>query len=296
MHGPGQVADGGTQPRTGLGAIPKGTRLVRLMRPWTGKGARDSNARCWYRWPMTTRQLVGNIAAARSKLASWQFGQLLVFFCLLLFLLPLLHHGALVKAIAALFVLNSLLVADSNNPNAVALRWIGWFLWGLAVVSNVVEEFHLNEALTLTTKCIGISTHVVLYLLCAASILSVVFRAKRITLDLILASAVAYQLIGLFFAQIYTLAIVVNPNSLHLPDNVPPNTENFQVEMIYFSFVTLATLGYGDVLPETSITRSVAILEAVIGQFYVAVIVAVLVSAFVSQRMQDQAGASNDSK
>ncbi len=65
--------------------------------------------------------------------------------------------------------------------------------------------------------------------------------------------------------------------------------------MIYFSFVTLATLGYGDILPDSNLTRSVAILEAIIGQFYVAVIVAVLVSAFVSQRMQNQSGSSNGS-
>ncbi len=121
-------------------------------------------------------------------------------------------------------------------------------------------------------------------------------RARVITLDGILASVVAYQLIGMFFAQIYTLAIVVDPSSLHLPESVAPNTENFQVEMIYFSFVTLATLGYGDIVPDTNLTRSVTILEAVIGQFYVAVIVALLVSAFVSQRMQDHVGPPNNSK
>ena len=65
--------------------------------------------------------------------------------------------------------------------------------------------------------------------------------------------------------------------------------------MIYFSFVTLATLGYGDVLPDTNFTRSVSIVEAIIGQFYVAVIVAVLVSAFIAQRMEDQAESSGKS-
>ncbi len=66
--------------------------------------------------------------------------------------------------------------------------------------------------------------------------------------------------------------------------------------MIYYSFVTLATLGYGDIVPDTSLTRSVAIVEAVIGQFYVAIVVAVLVSAFVAQRMQDQTDSSNNSE
>jgi hypothetical protein len=236
---------------------------------------------------MTTRQLVGEFSRVRSKLSRWQFAQLAVFFVLLLLILPLLHHGVLVKSITTLFVLNSLLVADKSRPNAHVLRRIGWSLWGVAAISNIVEEFHVSHALTFATKYIAIASHTLLFLLCAAAILSVVFRAGRITLDGILASVVAYQLIGLFFAQIYTLAIVVDPNSLHLPESLPANTENFQVEMIYFSFVTLATLGYGDILPATSLTRSITIVEAVIGQFYVAVIVAVLVSAFVAQRLQD---------
>ena len=54
------------------------------------------------------------------------------------------------------------------------------------------------------------------------------------------------------------------------------------MELIYFSFVTLATLGYGDIVPVTNVTRSVAIVEAVIGQFYVAVIVAVPICELLS--------------
>jgi len=207
----------------------------------------------------------------------------------LLFVLPLLKHGLLVKSITTLFVLNSLLVADSNSPNARWLRWVAWSLWLIAVVSNVVEEFHFDDALTFVTKCAAIGSHIALLAICAVAILAVVLRAGRVTLDGILASVVAYQLIGLIFAQIYTLAMVINPDSLHLPDSVEPSTENFQLEMIYFSFVTLATLGYGDVLPDTNFTRSVSIVEAVLGQFYVAVIVAVLVSAFIAQRMENQA-------
>lgn len=244
---------------------------------------------------MVTRHLTNEITKARSKLATWQFAQLSVFFVLLLLVVPLIQHDLIVKSISTLFVLNSLLVADSSSPNARVMRWTGWLLWGIGAAASVAEEFRLSEALTLATKYVAISSHMLLYLLCAGSILSVVFRAGRITLDGILASVVAYQLIGLFFAQIFTLAIVVDPSSLHLPDNLQPSTTNFQIEMIYFSFVTLATLGYGDILPDSNLTRSVAILEAIIGQFYVAVIVAVLVSAFVSQRMQNQSGSSNGS-
>ncbi len=244
---------------------------------------------------MPTLHLVDEISRTRSRLAAWKFGQLAVFFLLLLFLLPLLHHSLLVKAISTLFVLNSMLVADSSNPNAHGLLRLGWSLWGIALASNVIEEFHVSEALTFAMKYLAIGSHALLLLVCAVSILNVVFRASRITLDGIIASIVAYELIGLLFAQIYTLAYVADSTSLQLPGNATPSTENFQVELIYYSFVTLATLGYGDIVPVTNVTRSVAIVEAVIGQFYVAVIVAVLVSAFVSQRIQDQAESSGES-
>jgi voltage-gated potassium channel Kch len=51
---------------------------------------------------------------------------------------------------------------------------------------------------------------------------------------------------------------------------------------IYFSFVTLATLGYGDFVPKTEVARGLVILEAIAGQLYLAVMVARLVSLYVS--------------
>ena len=55
-----------------------------------------------------------------------------------------------------------------------------------------------------------------------------------------------------------------------------------QADGIYFSFVTLATLGYGDFVPKTEVARGLAILEAVAGQLYLGVMVARLISLYVS--------------
>jgi voltage-gated potassium channel Kch len=57
-----------------------------------------------------------------------------------------------------------------------------------------------------------------------------------------------------------------------------------ETDMVYFSFVTLATLGYGDIVPLSSLARSIAVTEALIGQFYVAVVVALLIGAYLSSR------------
>jgi hypothetical protein len=58
--------------------------------------------------------------------------------------------------------------------------------------------------------------------------------------------------------------------------------------LLYFSFVTLTTLGYGDVLPLTLYAETLVTLEAVLGQFYLAVLVAGLISAYLSDREHRQ--------
>ena len=230
------------------------------------------------------------VTAARSRFAGWQYAQLAVLFPIFLLLLPFLKHALLAKAILTLLLLNIMLVADSAQPSARFIKPIGWALWSMSSLGMLLDELHLqNDAFALHFKLVGMGAHTLLVAMCAASILSVVFRSARVTLDGIFASVVSYQLLGLFFAQIYTMLLVANPTSLHLPESIEPSGEPLQLEMIYFSFVTLATLGYGDIIPDTNFARSITIIEAIIGQFYVAVVVAVLVSAFVAQRLTELA-------
>ncbi|TFG66017.1 MAG: two pore domain potassium channel family protein, partial [Nitrospirales bacterium] len=57
-------------------------------------------------------------------------------------------------------------------------------------------------------------------------------------------------------------------------------------ELMYYSFVTITTLGYGDIIPVKPLVRTVAYLEAIVGQFYVAVLVAWLVGSYLSEKTQ----------
>ncbi len=235
-----------------------------------------------------------HLDAARSRLEAWQFGQLVFFFVLYLILLPTLTHAIVVKLLASLLVLNAMLVAASASPRTLLLRSAVWALWAFSVVGMMVEDFEVHRSTALTYKVLSLGAHAVIALLCSAGILSVVFRAGRVTVDGILASVAAYQLIGFCFAQIFATLILCDPTSLHVPDHVVLHGEAASIEMVYFSFVTLATLGYGDIVPHTSLARSVAIIEAMVGQFYVAVVVAVLVSAFVAQRLEDRMNESHE--
>lgn len=111
-------------------------------------------------------------------------------------------------------------------------------------------------------------------LLAAAGALRFAVRAGRVDSEVIYAALSTYLLAGLFFGQIYWAIESFRPGSLVGPD---PVTE---LSAVYYSFVTLATLGYGDFLPRTDIARGVATFEVIGGQLFLAVMVARLIGAF----------------
>lgn len=113
-------------------------------------------------------------------------------------------------------------------------------------------------------------------------ILMFIMRQKEITIEIIKAALCAYFLIGLMWSFVYLTIEVLIPGSFQFPPGTQLNHDQF----IYFSFVTLTTVGYGDVTPISNGARSLAILEAVMGQFYLAVTVARLVSIHLSQHRE----------
>jgi voltage-gated potassium channel len=116
-----------------------------------------------------------------------------------------------------------------------------------------------------------------------AYVLSVMIRdilsEQNVTRDTIFGSACVYMLIGGAFAELFVLIHAVEPQSFgQLVDLVPVGQKvRLFSELNYFSLVTLTTLGYGDITPKTGLTRGVATIEAMVGQFYLAVLVARLV-------------------
>lgn len=107
-----------------------------------------------------------------------------------------------------------------------------------------------------------------------------VFRRRRASAnDLVLAAITAYLILGGFFAATSTLLEIARPGSFADPQvDGPLQWQQF----LYYSYVTLATLGYGDILPVTPWARSYGSLMAVLGTIYLTVVVARLVSIWSS--------------
>jgi voltage-gated potassium channel len=117
-------------------------------------------------------------------------------------------------------------------------------------------------------------------------IFSYILGARALTSQLIYAALCMYLMMGLLWSFVYTLLFAVDPESISLASAVQGEADGRDVfsEMYYFSFVTLTTLGYGDILPVSRLARSLATMEAIVGQLYLAVVVASLVGIQISSR------------
>lgn len=126
----------------------------------------------------------------------------------------------------------------------------------------------------------------------AALLIRHVFTQPRVTLNLINAALCAYLILGLMCAAGFAVIEIARPGSFHLPEDGmgPFASAGFQVDeaarRIYFSFVTLLTLGYGDMFPLSSIARLATVMEAFVGQVMLVVLVARLVGVQVAQSFE----------
>ena len=123
---------------------------------------------------------------------------------------------------------------------------------------------------------------VLFFLFLTLAILSHIFKQDEITREVIYGSMVAYLLIGIMWAFVYKIIETLHPGSFNLP---PFTDSDIRSAMFYYSFTTLTTLGYGDVTPLSGPAKSLATVEAVTGQMYIAVLIARLVGTHISQSL-----------
>ena len=185
--------------------------------------------------------------------------------------LTALHFSADLLQILLAF---TLLIAVLDVPGQ---RWRRALIALAAVVIalRVVPASAVGTQIPVTALIVGTG----IALLAAASAMRFALRGRRVGAEHIYAALSAYLLAGQFFGVLYWAIAGAWPGSFAesgaplAPAALPLSTA------MYFSFVTLATLGYGDVVPRTDMARGLAVLEAVGGQLFIAVTIARLVGA-----------------
>jgi hypothetical protein len=109
-----------------------------------------------------------------------------------------------------------------------------------------------------------------------------VLKARRVTSETVHLGLSCYLLLGLLWAAAYATLELLQPGSLNLSPGLTVSAAYGQAS--YFSFVTLTTVGYGDILPVTPVARGMANLEAVAGVLFVGVFIARLIAAYEMER------------
>ena len=115
----------------------------------------------------------------------------------------------------------------------------------------------------------------------AVTILQTIFQRRDVNFDAVVGAVCGYVLAGGAFANLYTLVENVSPGSFSITTSIGAHFTGWHARRSlfgYFSIVTLTTMGYGDITPVVPTTAALAWIEAVFGQFYIAVVVAQLVS------------------
>jgi hypothetical protein len=119
----------------------------------------------------------------------------------------------------------------------------------------------------------------------ACLLLADVLRKGAVTADKIYGALCVYLLIGLTWGFMFLTLEGVQPGSFQFGQARSSGIEKDPATLVYFSFVTLSTVGYGDITPLSPPARSLAFLEAIIGQIYLAVLVARLVGLHIAYSM-----------
>jgi hypothetical protein len=215
----------------------------------------------------------------------WRFLLLTLLICVHLLATPLILGSTAVEVMLEALLLATLLVTMSANPRGYTLRRVLVALWLLSALGTLSSAVLTRPHLSNWYRSVELLTSVPLLFLIAIGMLTFVRQQRSLTVDSIFATVAAYLMVALLFTQIYLFLITWNPDSFSMPiDPADRSVQMLQADMTYFSLVTLATVGYGDILPASHTARMFAMFEAVVGQFYIAVVVAMFVGMYSSQR------------
>lgn len=193
-----------------------------------------------------------------------------------------------------MFVIQPWAAQTSVGPVAIRFLYTAILLGSLFTISSSKKLAILGAALVLPAIALGnlsssgFSTVLasalagVLFLLVIGVVLRDVFSNRQITLHSISGALCVFLLLGIVWAVIFQSFDQLLPDAF--AGLVASNQEARGAQLFYFSFVTLTTLGYGDVTPARPETMSLATLEAIVGQVYLVVLVAYLVARLVTHQ------------
>jgi voltage-gated potassium channel len=197
----------------------------------------------------------------------------LVAFLLLTPVLQVYTHDSVKLLILWGLCLTLLIQVWSLIENVVLFRF-GMSLTILSFFLTGFGEFYPEFTLI---KLLSTLTFLVFFILATVIAAKEVFSKASISANTFAGALSLYLLLGMIWTLLYILAIQIEPNAFKGIEAGGASSE-----LIYFSYITLTSLGYGDVVALTPITRTLTFMEVIVGQFYMAVLVGALVGKYIT--------------
>ena len=195
-----------------------------------------------------------------------------ILLCLLFFAIfigpPLIKIGLISEDVVEFAFLIVLILGVFTISTNYLLRGGILLIAFLSFTSRILHQINPNFILSISNDIFAILTlSIFIFLMVRRFILEIIDMRYRI------AAAVAiYLLFGLLWARFYQILYSINPAFFLM------SSQDNEFSLIYFSFVTLVSLGYGDIVPVSVTARSLAILEGVIGQLYLVIMISSMVA------------------
>lgn len=158
-----------------------------------------------------------------------------------------------------------------------------WFLLGIVLVTLGIGSNILALAGTgIFFSYLSLCSYIIFLMLTISLAIRQVVRSGPINANRVIGVICIYLLLGLVWSLIYVLINMFIPDSFSIQIGGSP-FEQAQ-PFLYYSFVTLTTLGYGDISPLGETARAMSTIEAILGQFYIAILVAGAVATFIARK------------
>jgi hypothetical protein len=202
--------------------------------------------------------------------------QLLIAFALLFFLFPFVEEikgGDIIVSLLLSLVLLSAVLAVANRRRTLIIALL---LAVPAVGGRWINHFQPH----LVPPAIFLVAGLALIAFVVVNLLRFVLRAPSVNLEVLCASISAYLMLGLIWTIAYWLVAQLTPGAFTFNTTTGTKESMEGFNAFYFSFITLSTVGYGDITPVSKIARMLSAMEAMTGLFYVAVLIARLVALY----------------
>jgi len=214
-----------------------------------------------------------------ARIRSRRFSYLAKSLILLILAYPYLEANTvdqIILTVLTIFVMIAAVIAVSNRPRdyiimaCLSLPWFGSLIINMPLFESAGGVIISKE----------IVFAVLLFFYATVKIFITLIRSREVTTEVLFAAVCVYLLIGLSWASLYVLIDLANPGSFI---DTSGHAVMTSPRYLFFSFVTLTTVGYGTMTPATDQARSLAMMEAIVGQIYITILVARLVGLHISK-------------